>query len=313
MNENLGVKGLLGPVVHDPRSYESTGLWEEPTLQTAPFLRWAGGKRWLLNHLSLLQPNSYVRYFEPFLGSGALLLSVPPEVQRFGSDSNSELINAFVAVRDCPEQVIQKIAAFGDQKSDYLALRESYNSDDFELNNDPSWRAAVFIYLNRTSFNGLYRVNQLGKFNVPWGNLKKPLEKIPAHIRGTSKNLNSGKSPHEMTRFEVSDYKSVLAQASDGDWVFLDPPYAPLSPTSDFVGYTTSGFTDTDQRELRDLALDSARRGAKVMISNSDTELTRRLYRDAPFRIREFLVSRRIGASASSRSPVKELIVTTYG
>lgn len=287
-------------------------LWDDISLPAAPFLRWAGGKRWLVSYMTQLQPKSFKRYFEPFLGSGAMLLSVPTQVERFGSDTNKDLISAFVAVRDCPEEIIRQLAGFGSEKSDYLSLREKYNTDGYGSGSDPCWRASVFIYLNRTSFNGLYRVNRSGEFNVPWGGLQNPLEKIPNQIRSASENLFSREGDGCRASFEVNDYRSVLEKVGEGDWVFLDPPYAPLSRTSDFVGYTPEGFGEEDQRELRDLALESSRRGAKIMISNSDTSFTRDLYKDSPFRIRQFPVNRKVGASASSRIKVNELVVTTY-
>jgi DNA adenine methylase len=283
-------------------------------IEPKPFLRWAGGKRWLVPHLHLYAPKDYDRYIEPFVGSGAVLFSIPRGKQRLASDANVELINVYETVRDNPLNLIGEIVQHGVELDDYLAARHRFN----ELKSDPDVshveRAALFIYLNKTSFNGLYRENSSGQFNVPWGKLARPLGNIGPQIIAASDQLN-GDASQNRTRveFKSGDYRFTLSGAGEGDWVYLDPPYFPASKTSGFVGYTPGGFRYEDQVELSELVVAATHRGARVLLSNSDTPQVRDLYSHDLFTIKPVDVSRSVGASAHTRVKVGEVLVSNYG
>lgn len=298
---------------HASAGHGAVHLWEDQDSPATPFLRWAGGKRWLIRHLEQLKPKSFGRYFEPFLGSGAVLLSVRGGHPRFGSDTNQELISTFCAVRDVPETVIAHLESFGTQEQDFLACREEFNGRVKGADEELARLAALFVYLNKTSFNGLYRVNSSGGFNVPWGRRENPLAGVADQIRLASRKLNGTEGEDTRAEFDSVDYRSVLSEAAQQDWVFVDPPYVPVSKTAGFVGYTSEGFSDEDQVELRDLVAKAAARGVHVLLTNSDTPLARELYSGSEFRVREFPVFRAVGASVQSRANVKELVVVTYG
>lgn len=279
-----------------------------------PFLRWAGGKRWLVPQLHLYAPKDYNRYIEPFVGSGAVLFSIPLGKQRIASDANVELINAYEKVRDNPRELIEAISQHGVELEDYLAARNRFN--ELKSNPDVSHieRAALFIYLNKTSFNGLYRENSSGEFNVPWGKLSRPLGNIGSQIIAASGQLRGDASLNRnRVEFTSGDYRFTLSGAGEGDWVYLDPPYFPTSTTSNFVAYTPGGFRYEDQVELSKLIVAATHRGARVLLSNSDLPQVRNLYSLDLFTIKPVEVSRSVGASAHTRVKVGEVLVSNYG
>lgn len=279
-----------------------------------PFLRWAGGKRWLLPHLRFHSPANYLRYLEPFLGSGAVLLSIPTGKYREASDINAELVNCFTVVRDEPSKLWSELLNFRYGLEDYLAARERFNVLKAQKDGARIERAALFIYLNKTSFNGIYRENLAGGFNVPWGKITRPPLNLEDNLRAASTHLRggSGQSKGSPAKLREGGYQSLLGEASSEDWVYLDPPYVPLSKTSAFVSYTSNGFGPDHQLELRELAEQASMRGAKLLVSNSDTPEVRALYSGPPWKFVEVSAGRSIGASGVTRKKVGELLIKNY-
>ncbi len=287
----------------------------EQTLERpAPFLKWAGGKRALLGEILPNIPKFSGKYVEPFLGAGAVFFCMPIEMQKIVSDQNSDLIDTFTVVRDAPERLIEALRKHKNDKDYYLGIRELDRSSDF-FSLDVVERAARFIYLNKTCFNGLYRVNSKGHFNVPFGNQKNPDITSERQIRCASLFLNqkAAKTGQLLaSQLFKGDYTKVTNQVVSDDFVYLDPPYHPVSATSNFVTYGKDGFTAGNQEELRDEILRLHRLGAKIMLSNSDAPLIRDLYSSDVFSKKEVSVRRYISAKAQGRLPIAELLITNF-
>jgi DNA adenine methylase len=235
-----------------------------------PFLRWAGGKTRLLRHLLPYIPDSFDGYFEPFLGGGAVFFATR---RRAGgpivlSDLNDELINIWRIVRDESAAFLDALAAYegkNDEES-YYEVREA------EAPTEPIQRAARFAYLNQTAWNGLWRVNRWGRFNVPWGN--RP-------FRGYDSDSLTGLSAVlDEVEIDLADFREVLQRPSRGDFVYLDPPYLPVSDTSKFSGYTEKRFRAADLEELASICRELTRRKVGWVMSNRDTPLVGELFAD---------------------------------
>jgi len=268
---------------------------EKTTSPVRPFLKWAGGKRRLVPILRTHVPERFGTYFEPFVGGGALFFDLRPERAVLG-DGNERLIRTYSAIRDDVEGVIRTLANCPHDKAFFLAERE--RDIDSELNADV---AAWMIYLNKTAFNGLYRVNARNRFNVPFGRYENPTICDAENLRACARALENVGLCHD-------DFLSVLDLAHEGDFVYFDPPYVPLSATSSFVGYTEGGFGTADQVRLRDCALTLKRRGVKVLLSNSSAGLVRELYADG-FEMQEVQAARNINRNAEGRKKIAELII----
>lgn len=271
------------------------------TLRKAvPFVKWAGGKRTLAKELASLMPTAFNTYWEPFVGGGALFFEANRRIaQAVLSDTNAELITCYSAVKRNPEPLIAALKSHASRhsKTYYYAVRSRHTlQDSTEI-------AARLIYLNRTCFNGLYRVNRKGEFNVPMGSYSNPKIVNGTNLRACSEALQSA-------RVESLDFKDI--EPTEGDFVYCDPPYDPLSATASFTSYTKDSFGPEDQMNLRDIALKWHRAGVKVMISNSDTDFIRNLYDSLPFTIRVVQVPRMVNSKADRRGPVNELVITTY-
>jgi DNA adenine methylase len=268
-----------------------------------PFLKWAGGKRQLVEPLMRHTPPSFGNYLEPFAGSGALFFKLYREGRLQGarlSDSNAELIDTYAAIRDQVEAVVTLLSRYPHNQDFYYQLRAM---DPWAL--DLPARAARMIYLNKTGYNGLYRVNRQGRFNVPFGRYKSPRYCDPENLRAASRALRD-------VAIACAPFESVLEWAEPGDLAYFDPPYAPLSATAHFTAYQAGGFSAADQARLRDVCAELARQGVYVMLSNSDTELIRSLYGAAPFVLSPVQANRAINSNASKRGKITELIITNY-
>ncbi|MFH0902785.1 MAG: DNA adenine methylase [Pseudomonadota bacterium] len=268
--------------------------------KAAPFLKWAGGKKRLLDELVVRSPLRFRRYYEPFLGGGALFFGLAPR-QAYLSDANEELIACYHAVRDETEQVIEVLAQYQQRHSasHYYEIRQRWNEERDEL--DRPERAAAFIYLNRTCYNGLWRVNSRGAYNVPLGSYVRPRILNAAVLRSAAHALRSAV-------LESRSFEWVLDSAGPDDFVYFDPPYDPLSATSSFTSYTAGCFGDAEQACLASAFRELDRRGCTVVLSNNDTPLIRRLY--AGFELQQVYCSRAINSRASGRKAIAELIVT---
>ena len=278
--------------------------------QPKPFLKWAGGKRAVLPEILPRIPAFQGRFIEPFLGAGAVLFAMPAETKKVANDFNSELIGVYKAVRDDLDRLVDELKKHKNTKEHFLKIREMDRSAGFHKL-DPVAKAARFIYLNKTCFNGLYRVNADGYFNVPFGNYARPDIVSSENLMKVSDFLSHKISGRSGIRFMVGDFAKTTALAQPGDFVYLDPPYDPASGTSSFVNYQQQGFTKLDQERLRDEMIRLTKLGVPVLLSNSDTPFIRGLYSDRKmFRIEKIQVRRTISASVTSRGRVGEVLVS---
>lgn len=265
--------------------------------EAQPFVKWVGGKRALLTQLEALFPRSFERYFEPFVGGGAVFFHLQPETATL-ADYNADLINAYRVVRDNVEELIAHLHAHRNDEEYYYMMR---GLDPETLG--PVEQASRLIFLNRTCFNGLYRVNSKGIFNVPFGKHKNPNICNEEVLRGASFALRG-------TRLRHKPYMAVLEEARPGDFIYFDPPYHPVSETANFTSYTPGSFSAQDQKDLAETFMALANRGCKVMLSNSDTPLIRELY--AAFHIETVMAPRMVNRDASKRGAVSEVVVRNY-
>jgi len=286
------------------RSATSRARAEGPA--PAPFLKWAGGKRSLLPRLLPLVPRTMQTYYEPFLGGGALFfalsaanLAAPlPFRAAVLADRNEELIWCYRAVRDDVDGVIRALDRHRYDSDHYYRVREQ----NVARLGDAA-RAARMIFLNRTGYNGLYRVNSSGQFNVPFGRHRSPRIADPERLRLASATL-------ERARLEVGDFASIVAGAGVADFIYFDPPYAPVSATSYFTAYSEGRFGVPEQARLAELVRELGQRGVPALLSNSYCAATRTLYRGLPSKKVE--VRRAINSVASRRGPVTEILVRSF-
>ena len=250
-----------------------SAIEEKPAIEPRgkPFIRWVGGKSKLLPELLKLVPETFGTHHEPFLGSGALFFALQPP-RAILSDANNRLTCTFGAIQRDLDLVLSSLRVYAEMYAKhgapfYLHARGA-DLDAMESHE----LAALFIFLNKTGFNGLWRVNASGKYNVPAGEFKRPPTVCDEPcLRACSKALAGATIVN-------SDFRAVEERAVAGDLAYFDPPYIPVSKTSDFTNYTADGFKHSDQIALRDLALRLKRRGVHVLLSNSDTPVTRELY-----------------------------------
>ena len=278
--------------------------------QPQPFLKWAGGKRAVLSEISPLVPQFTGRYIEPFVGAGAVLFSFDASVPKVLNDFNDDLIEVYNVIRDDLPSLVKELKRHENTQEHFLAVRALDREPNFKKLS-ATVRAARFIYLNKTCFNGLYRVNQSGHFNVPFGKQSKPDFIAEENLNAVSRFLSTAARDGNRPQFFSGDYKMTTASASTGDFVYLDPPYDPISRSASFVSYQKRGFNRQDQEELRDETLRLTNLGVPILLSNSDTDFVRALYQDeAVFQVKSIQVNRAIGASAASRGKIGEVLVT---
>jgi DNA adenine methylase len=276
-----------------------------------PFVKWVGGKRQLLEQFKLMNlypPEKFDpktgRYFEPFVGGGAVFFDLLPK-KAFLSDMNNELVVTYNVIKNDVESLIKSLKKHQNTKEYFLKIRAKDISKlaDIEI-------ASRFIYLNRTCFNGLYRVNSHGGFNVPFAGNKNPLICDEINLRKISKALKH-------IEIKKQDYKEVLKKAKKGDFVYFDPPYYPINKTSSFTSYTKEAFLEKEQIELRDTFAELTKRGCFVMLSNSDTPFINKIYSEIKIkgkliRVNKVYAGRAINSDASKRGKITEVLVTNY-
>jgi DNA adenine methylase len=268
------------------------------SLIAKPFLKWAGGKRQLLPQILPHVPKNFGTYFEPFLGGGALFFALKPQ-KAVISDINTDLVFTYLGIQNDVEEVIKQLGLYQNNLNFFLKIRDEFEQTPKTSCNIPHC-AAMVIYLNKTCFNGLYRVNKKGKFNVSFGKYKNPNIRNEENLRNCSIAL-------ENTKISQNDYKQVLNRAQSGDFVYFDPPYHPVSDTS-FTSYTSSGFRPKDQEELYFVALELKNSGVSVLLSNSSCDFIRKLY-EKDFTIEEVQASRNINCNAEKRGKITELLI----
>ena len=267
----------------------------------SPIVKWAGGKTQLLKHYTRLFPAEFNRYFEPFLGGGAVffhMVAKNPNLRAVLSDSNVELINCYNMVKNELPAVIRQLKKHRNDKHHFYKVRAM---DVSGLT--PAERAARLIFLNKTCFNGLYRVNRNGQFNVPFGRYNNPKICDEVNLRAAERALCNAK-------IITANFEAVSAQAKEGDFVYLDPPYQPLSTTSSFTSYTRNSFSSEDQERLAQLFQKLTDKGCYAMLSNSDTPFIRELY--SGFQIETVYANRAINSKAEKRGRVAEVAILNY-
>lgn len=270
------------------------------------FVKWAGGKTQLMEQFKKFFPSKIDRYFEPFVGGGAVFFYIiqkyqPKEV--YLSDINEELINTYITIRDDVERLIIELKQhkeyhIADGKKYYYEIR---GVDPKTLPNLE--RSARFIYLNKTCFNGLYRVNSKGKFNVPMGDYKNPDIQQEDKLRHISKLLKN-------IKIQVMSFEKIVPLAKKGDFIYLDPPYYPIKKGKSFTTYTEGKFLEKEQELLANTFSKLSEKGCLCMESNSDTEFIKKLY--TPFKIYIVRAKRMINSNAKDRNEINELVITNY-
>jgi len=269
---------------------------EEP-VRIKPFLKWAGGKARLLPALRQSLPTRFNQYFEPFLGGGAFFFDLSPSDAVIG-DSNPELINCYQVVREKPRDLIAALSKCRVNESEFYRLREL---EAEKLS--PVARAARLIYLNKTCYNGLYRVNRQGRFNTPYGRHSNVTLVAPENLMAASAVLRRAK-------LVCADFISVLESATKGDFIYLDPPYVPVGKFSDFKRYTKDQFYETDQERLAKMFKELSAKGCFVLLSNSLNEKTTKLY--SKFLQRTVRMPRFVNCKGEGRGQVDELLISNY-
>ena len=271
----------------------------------APFVKWAGGKRQLLSQIKERMPEKYNNYFEPFVGGGAVAFELLPE-KALINDINKALINAYKQICDAPDAFLKTVnnldaEMWEDGKKYYYSLREHYNDKLMKAEYDVEL-AALFVFINKHCFNGLYRVNGKGLFNVPYNNSRR-VSVDEVAIRDISKYLQG------ITIID-GDFEEACKGAKKGDFIFIDSPYAPLNPTS-FESYTKEGFDIESHRRLARLYDELTERGCYCMLTNHNTELINDLYGNKGYTIDVVSVKRMINSDASNRVG-EEVIICNY-
>lgn len=267
-------------------------------------MKWAGGKRQLLPEIEKYIPENYGTYYEPFVGAGALFLHIQPE-HAVINDFNSQLIMTYQVIKDDVDSLIPLLADHkkNNGKEYFYKIREQDREASFKTT-IPTIKAARMIYLNKTCFNGLYRVNSSGYYNVPYAGNKNPAILEEELLRNLSKYLNENK-----VDIYNKDFESVMKLAKSGDFVYLDPPYHSENNTN-FTGYQAGGFDENEQLRLRDAFKTLQDKGVMALLSNADTEFIREIYKD--FTIETVLARRSINSNGKKRGVVNEVLIRNY-
>jgi DNA adenine methylase len=273
-----------------------------------PFVKWAGGKRQLLPIIEQNLPEKFDTYFEPFLGGGALLfhlLTRKEGITYSVSDLNSDLVLAYTTIRDRIDNLIQSLKNHEknyqkNSKEYYYNIRDSTPRSEIE-------KTSRLLFLNRTCFNGLYRVNSSGKFNVPLGRYTNPNIVNEENLRSVSSILQSNK-----VSIKCRDFESVLNDAKKGDLVYFDPPYQPVSDTANFTSYTNRDFTFDDLSRLSELCHKLDEKGCKVLLSNSDSKVVSKMFSQKTWKISKINANRSINSNSKKRTGHFELLIKNY-
>ena len=267
------------------------------------FIKWAGGKKQLLDQFKLYFPKKINRFFDPFVGGGTITFHIiknynPKEV--FISDINEELINTYKVIKNNVDELIEILKKYKEKhnKEIYYIVR----AEDPSLLSEVT-RAARFIYLNKTCFNGLYRVNSKGKFNVPMGSYKNPSILMEQDLREISKLLKN-------IKISVMSFEKMIPLAKKGDFIYFDPPYYPLKKGNGFTTYTKGNFLEEEQKQLAEVFKKLDKKDCKVMLSNSDTKFIKDLYKD--YKISFVKANRMINCNGNGRGKINEVVVINY-
>ncbi|MDU1911097.1 DNA adenine methylase [Fusobacterium sp.] len=269
----------------------------------APVLKWVGGKRQLIPEITKLLPKKITKYYEPFLGGGALLFHIQPE-KAVINDLNEELINCYNIIKKEPIKLIKSLKKHKNNSEYFYKIRELDRTNEY-INLTDVEKASRIIYLNKTCFNGLFRVNSSGEFNSPFGKYKNPKIVDEITIKAMSDYFNNN-------HIEIysTDYKKALKGIRKGNFVYFDPPYDPVSDSSNFTGYTKSGFSKQEQIELKKLCDQLNKKGIKFLLSNSATDFIKELYKE--YYIESVNAKRNINSCKDGRGNIEELLIRNY-
>jgi len=268
-----------------------------------PFLKWAGGKRYLLSEIHKIIPK-FTNYYEPFLGGGAVVFSLQPKKATL-NDLNSDIINVYKIIKEDVEKLIKELSKHKNKSEYFYKIRSlDRNKKKFDKLTEVE-KAARIIYLNKTCFNGLFRVNNQGQFNAPFGRYENPNFINAEVLRAINKFLNE----NDITILNES-FEKLLSKIRKGSFVYLDPPYDPVSDTASFTGYSLNGFDKEDQEKLKEFCDKLNAKGVKFLLSNSATKFIKNLYKD--YNIKIVKVPRIINSDATKRGKVDEVLVRNY-
>ncbi len=270
---------------------------------TQPFLKWVGGKRQLIPLIKNYLPKTFNTYYEPFVGAGALLFELKPQ-KAIINDVNPELINCYEVIRDLSIDLIQDLKKHKNTAGYFYEIRALDRTKEIKKLSAVE-RASRIIYLNKTCFNGLFRVNSHGQFNAPFGRYKNPAIINSDVIRAVSHYLKNNK-----IKILNTDFSNVVENAKRGDFIYFDPPYDPLSETASFTGYSLNPFGKNEQERLRNVFDALTAKGCKVMLSNSSTEFIAGLYSD--YTIITLQANRNINSVGSDRKKISEFLILNY-
>lgn len=271
----------------------------------APVVKWVGGKRQLLEDILPLLPKRITYYCEPFLGGGAVLFAVQPK-KAMVNDLNTDLITMYTVVRDNVDALIESLKTHKNTQEYFYKLRDAdRNKEHYAIMSEVE-KASRLLYLNKTCYNGLFRVNSSGEFNSPFGYYKNPNIVNEPVLRAVSSYFNSS----EIT-FCSEDFEETLKKVPKGAFVYLDPPYDPVSDTANFTGYNKGGFDRNEQIRLKNCCDQLTARGVKFMLSNSATDFIKELYKDYDITIVK--AKRAINANVTKRGAVDEVLIRNYG
>lgn len=270
-----------------------------------PFVKWVGGKRQLLSSIQEVIPHNIkdYKYIEPFIGGGAVLFHLQPKIAVI-NDFNEELVNVYNVVRDNLEELIIDLKKHRNEPDYFYEIRGLDRKDVFQTLSNVE-RASRVIFLNKTCFNGLYRVNNAGEFNSPFGRYKNPNIVNEPTLRAVSKYLNSNNIV-----IKSGDYSKTLKEADIKSFVYLDPPYHPISESSNFTGYIQGGWTESDQVDLKKQCDILNEKGIKFLLSNSSADFIKDLYKD--YRVSIVKATRAINSNASNRGEIDEVLIRNY-
>ncbi len=266
-----------------------------------PFLKWVGGKRQLLKQMDSYLPKSFNKYIEPFVGGGALFFYLLPETAIL-IDGNPILINCYTTIKTQVDSLIEALRGHKNEAEYYYSIRSADRTPEFDQWTDVQ-KAARIMYMNKCCFNGLYRVNSKGYFNVPFGKYKNPKFLDEENLRAVHEVLQT-------VTIRSGSFELCLEYAKKDDFVYLDPPYYPITKTANFTSYTKNNFSEQDQIRLVEVFGELDKRGCKVMLSNSYCEFILDLYSD--YRIELVQAKRAINSDAKKRGAIKEVLILNY-
>lgn len=272
----------------------------------APVVKWVGGKRQILDKIQKYVPKNITTYYEPFVGGGAVLFDIQPS-KAVVNDINSELINLYQIIKDNVEDLIEDLKKHKNEEDYFYQVRELDRDKARYSLLTPIERASRVIFLNKTCYNGLFRVNRAGEFNTPFGNYKNPNIVNEETLKAVSKYFNKAN-----ITFLNKDYEEVLKGARKGAFVYLDPPYDPISDTASFTGYDKGGFDRDEQIRLKRTCDMLNKKGIRFLLSNSATDFIHDIYKDKDYRIEVIQAKRAINSDPSKRGEIDEVLVRNF-